>query len=79
MGSEASDQMMALLSELSGLKELNEKYEADPTEDEREAYRLRQARQEEITQEIKALAERKKTAEGMSAPQGGEDVSEANP
>ena len=68
MGSDASEQVMALLSELAGLKELNQKYEADPVESDREAYRLRQLRLEEITQEIKSLAEQKKTAEGTSAP-----------
>jgi len=68
MGSDASEQVMALLSELAGLKELDKKYEADPVESDREAYRLRQLRLEEITQEIKSLAEQKKTAEGTSAP-----------
>jgi hypothetical protein len=63
VGSEASEQVMALLSELAMLKELNKKYEADPSESEREAHRQRQLRHDEITQEIKALAERTKTAD----------------
>ena len=68
MGSHPSEQVMKLLTEIAGLKELNKKYEADPTEADREAYRLRQLRLEEIGQEIKSLAEQKKTAEGTSAP-----------
>ena len=79
MGSDASEQVMALLTELAGLKEINRQYEADPTEADREAYRLRQLRIEEIGQEIKSLAEQKKTAEGASAPQGGEEEPGVNP
>ena len=60
MGSEASERMMALLSELSTVKELNRQFEASPNENEEDAQRLRQQRQEEIAQEIKALAEEKK-------------------
>jgi hypothetical protein len=63
MGSEASERVVALLREISGLKELNNQYEANPTESEREAHRLRQVRHEEITQEIKALAEQTKKTE----------------
>jgi hypothetical protein len=63
MGSESSEQVLALLGELSVLKELNQKYEASPSATEEEAYRQRQQRHEEITQEIKALAERKKHPE----------------
>ena len=37
MGSKVSDQMMALLRELSSLKELDAAFEANPTESEREA------------------------------------------
>jgi peptidoglycan hydrolase CwlO-like protein len=59
MGSEASEQMMALLSELSTLKELNRQFEASPNENEEDAQRLRHERGEEITQEIKALAQKK--------------------
>lgn len=69
MGSEASDEMMVLLTELAGLKELIRKYEEDPTADDREAYQQRQLRLEEIKREIKSLAEQKKAAEGTSAPQ----------
>jgi hypothetical protein len=61
VGSETSEQVMALLNELSVLKELNKKYEADPNEPERAAHVQRQQRQTEITEEIKSLAERKKS------------------
>ena len=63
MGSEASEQMMALLSELSTLKELNRHFEVSPNENEEDAQRQRQQRQEEIAQEIKALAQQKKAAQ----------------
>ena len=66
MGSESSKQVMALLSELSVLNELNRNYEAAPSAPEEGAYRQRQQRHEEITQEIKALAERKKHGESAS-------------
>jgi hypothetical protein len=56
MGSETSEQVMVLLQELALLKELDKAYEANPTEAEHEAYRVRQRRHEEITAEIKALA-----------------------
>ena len=56
MSSETSEQVMALLKELAMLKELDKAYEANPTEGEHEAYRLRRQRHEEITTEIKALA-----------------------
>ena len=72
MGSESSEQVLALLGELSVLKELNQKYEATPSAPEEEAYRQRQQRHEEITQEIKALAERKKHPEST-------DISDAAP
>lgn len=63
MGSKTSEQVMALLKELAVLKELDKSYEANPNEDEHEAYRVRQQRHEEITAEIKALAEQTKVAE----------------
>lgn len=63
MGSETSEQVMALLKELAMLKELDKAYEANPIESEHEAYRVRQQRHEEITAEIKALAEQSKDAE----------------
>jgi hypothetical protein len=72
MGSESSEQVLALLGELSVLKELNQKYEASPSATEEEAHRQRQQRHEEITQEIKALAERKKHPEST-------DISDAAP
>lgn len=69
MGSEESDQMMALLQELSMLKEADEAFEANPTDNKRETYQLRQRRRDEIGLEIKALAEEKKnTAESGSTP-----------
>lgn len=57
MGSETSELVMALLKELATIKELDKAYEANPTEGEREAYRLRRQRHEEITSEIKGLAQ----------------------
>ncbi len=60
MGSETSEQVMALLNELSVLKELNKKYEAAPSDPEKEGHLQRQHRETEITEEIKLLAERKK-------------------
>ena len=60
MASEASEQMMALLSELATLKELNREFEANPNQHDPEEHRLRLQRHEEITQDIKALAEQKK-------------------
>jgi len=66
MGNESSEQVLALLGELSVLKELNKKYEAAPSAAEEGAYQQRQQRQEEITREIKGLAERKKRAESTS-------------
>jgi hypothetical protein len=61
--SETSEQMMALLSELAALKELNRKFEANPAQHEQEEHRLRLQRFDEITEDIKALAEQKKNAE----------------
>ncbi len=63
MGSETSEQVMALLKELAVLKELDKAYEANPTGDEHDAYRVRQQRHGEITAEIKALAEQSRDAE----------------
>lgn len=63
MGTETSEQVLALLKELAMLKELDKSYEANPNEDEHEAYRVRQERHGEITAEIKALAEQSKDAE----------------
>ena len=63
MGSETSEQVMALLKELAMLKELDKSHEANPTEVEHEAYRVRQERHGEITAEIKALAKETKVAE----------------
>lgn len=59
MSSSESEQVLALLQELSVLKELDACETATQTESEQ---RLRQQRQHEITQEIRALAEQKKTA-----------------
>ena len=60
MGSETSEQVMELLKELAMLKELDTEYEANPTEGNYEAHRVRQQRHEEITAEIKALAKQSK-------------------
>ena len=63
MGSETSDQMVALLQELSALKELKRQSEANPSESDQEALREQDRRHEEITQEMKTLAQQKKAAE----------------
>jgi hypothetical protein len=63
MGHEESDQMMALLQELSVLKEMDVAFEANPTENEREAHQFRQHRKHEIGLEMKALARHKQNAE----------------
>lgn len=63
MSSQESDQMMALLQELSALKKLDAAYEDNPNESERQEYQLRQQRREEIGLEMKRLAEQKKSAE----------------
>lgn len=67
MGSETSEQVMALLKEIAVLKELDKAYEANPTEAEHEAYRVRQQRHEEITAEIKALAKQNKETESKAS------------
>ena len=67
MGSEASEQMMALLSELAVLKELDRQYLANPNELEQDKHRQRLQRHEEITQHIKELAEQKKNVEESSS------------
>jgi hypothetical protein len=70
MSSSESEQVLALLQELSVLKELDKACESAPqTESEQ---RLRHQRQEEIMEEIKALAEQKKNARNHS-------VEESNP
>jgi hypothetical protein len=66
MGSETSEQVVALLAELATLKQLDQEYEANPSEGGGEAHRQRQQRQEEITREIQALAEEKKNSEAAS-------------
>jgi hypothetical protein len=63
VGSETSEQVMALLKELAVFKELDKAYEANPTESEHKAYRARQQRHDEITAEIQALAKQRKEAE----------------
>jgi len=68
MGSEESDQMMALLQELAMLKEADVASEANPNESEREAYRVRQQRRDDIGLEIKALAEQKRAEKSASEP-----------
>lgn len=61
MSSNESEQVLALLKELSLLKELDTRYETGiQTESEKEAHRLRQQRHQEIADEIKALAAQKK-------------------
>ena len=67
MGSETSEQVMALLKELAVLKELDKAYEANPTEGDYEAHRVRRQRHQEITAEIKALAQQRKDAESSAS------------
>jgi hypothetical protein len=67
MGNHESDAMMALLQELSMLKDADGAFETNPTESERETYRLRQQRRDEIGVEMKTLAEQKKNAEQSAA------------
>jgi hypothetical protein len=62
MGSEASEQMMALLQELAMLKELEKEYEANPTKSAREQHRLSRQRHDEIAREIKALGKEQEDA-----------------
>jgi len=62
MGRHESEQMLALLSELSMLKKLDGDCEGRfETEAERDAHRLRRQRQQEIAEEIKALGKREKS------------------
>jgi hypothetical protein len=68
MGSEASEQMMALLGELAALKELKRENEADSSQPEQDSHRLEE-RHAAITQDIKELAEQKKDGEPPSPPQ----------
>jgi hypothetical protein len=70
MGSEESDHMMALLQELSMLKNADAAFEANHTDSEREAYQPRQQRRDEIGLEIKALAEQKKKAQKSASEPG---------
>lgn len=68
MGSE-SEQVMTLLKELAVLKEQNKDYETNATEAEREEHRLRQQRHDQITQEIKNLAEQKARPNDSTPPE----------
>ncbi len=62
MSSPESEEMLALLKELSILKTLDSEYEnGSQSVEEREAHRLRQLRHQEIGQEMRALAEQKKS------------------
>ena len=64
MSSSQSEQVLTLLKELSVLKELDSGYEGgSKMGNERTAHQLRQQRHREIIEEIKALAEQKKTDE----------------
>lgn len=61
MSSHESEQVLTLLKELAMLKELDNQYESgSKTESDCVAHRQRQARHQEIGEEIKALAEQKK-------------------
>jgi hypothetical protein len=60
MASEASERMMSLLSELAALKRLNKECETNSNRlEEDDEQRQLLERHEEITQDIKALAEQK--------------------
>jgi hypothetical protein len=64
MSSQESEQMLALLKELSLLKLLDAEYARSPkTDSERDAHRQRQQRHREIAEEIKAIAAQKQEAE----------------
>ena len=60
MATEISQQVMALLKELSMLKEMDSNSETAPDESQPCEHQLRQRRKHEIMEEIKALAEQKK-------------------
>jgi len=63
MSNQESERVLALLKELSLLKELDSEYETGTkTETHREENRLRQQRQQEIGEEIKAIAEETKNS-----------------
>lgn len=64
MSSPESEQVLALLQELSVLKELDKACETAPQTDSEQ--RLRQQRQQEIMDEIKSLAEQKKNARNQA-------------
>ena len=69
MSSQQSEEVLFLLKELSMLKTLDTEYERGCKSDEEvEAHRLRQQGHEEIGQEIKALAEQKKTNQNETLP-----------
>lgn len=62
MSSEGSDQMLTLLKELSVYKALDEDYRGGSgNQAETEAYRQREQRRREITQEMQSLAAESKT------------------
>jgi hypothetical protein len=58
MGSDESEQVLALLKELSVLKELENEAELGPTANSKQD--ARRIRQQEIAEEIQSLAEQKK-------------------
>ena len=69
MSSQQSEEVLFLLKELSMLETLDTEYERGcKSDEEEEAHRLRQQRHEEIGQEIKALAEQKKTNQNETLP-----------
>ena len=62
MGSPESEQVLSLLKELAGLKEMDREVSAPESDSAQEARRLRDQRHGEITDEIKELADQKKKA-----------------
>jgi hypothetical protein len=59
MGSQTSEQVMALLKELAILKQQDTSGDSNPSQAQPDACRLRQQRHDEITAELKKLAEEK--------------------
>jgi hypothetical protein len=67
MATETSDQVMALLQELSMLKKADTDLKELPSQSEQEEHNLREKRKQEIVEEIKALADQKKDDDQASA------------
>lgn len=67
MSGQESEQVLILLKELSVLKQLDNEYEScSKTNPDQDAHRRRQQRHQEITEEIKALADQKQNSSERS-------------